>query len=94
MDGVRCSSHVVSISLNLGALCNPHKRYRLFYLLSMYTGCRRGELCALQWSDFTGTQNGLLLTVSRSRSSVPGKGIVEASAFRGNTTSTLCGTTS
>ena len=83
MDGVRCSSHVVSISLNLGALCNPHKRYRLFYLLSMYTGCRRGELCALQWSDFTATQNGLLLTVSRSRSSVPGKGIVEGSTKNG-----------
>ena len=49
----------------------------------MYTGCRRGELCALQWSDFTATQNGLLLTVSRSRSSVPGKGIVEGSTKNG-----------
>ena len=90
----------------LDALAMEPQHYRLFYLLSMYTGCRRGELCALQWSDFTATQNGLLLTVSRSRSSVPGKGIVEGStkngcgrsmppsAFRGSTTFTPCGTTS
>ena len=67
----------------LDALAMEPRHYRLFYLLSMYTGCRRGELCALQWSDFTGTQNGLLLTVSRSRSSVPGKGIVEGSTKNG-----------
>ena len=67
----------------LDALAKEPRHYRLFYLLSMYTGCRRGELCALQWSDFTGTQNGLLLTVSRSRSSVPGKGIVEGTPKNG-----------
>ena len=67
----------------LDTLAKEPRHYRLFYLLSMYTGCRRGELCALQWSDFTGTQNGLLLTVSRSRSSVPGKGIVEGSTKNG-----------
>lgn len=67
----------------LDALAKEPRHYRLFYLLSMYTGCRRGELCALQWSDFAGTQNGLLLTVSRSRSSVPGKGIVEGSTKNG-----------
>lgn len=67
----------------LDALAREPRHYRLFYLLSMYTGCRRGELCALQWSDFTATQNGLLLTVSRSRSSVPGKGIVEGSTKNG-----------
>ena len=67
----------------LQALSMEPRHYRLFYLLSMYTGCRRGELSALQWSDFTGTQNGLLLTVSRSRSSVPGKGIVEGSTKNG-----------
>ena len=67
----------------LDALAKEPRHYRLFYLLSMYTGCRRGELCALQWSDFTGTQNGLLLTVSRSRSSVPGKGIVEGCTKNG-----------
>ena len=69
----------------LDALAKEPRHYRLFFLLSMYTGCRRGELCALQWSDFTGTQNGLLLTVSRSRSSVPGKGIVEGSTKNGKT---------
>ena len=67
----------------LDALAKETRHYRLFYLLSMYTGCRRGELSALQWSDFTGTQSGLLLTVSRSRSSVPGKGIVEGSTKNG-----------
>ena len=67
----------------LDALAKEPRHYRLFYLLSMYTGCRRGELCALQWSDFTATQNGLLLTVSRSRSSVPGKGIVEGATKNG-----------
>ena len=67
----------------LDALAKEPRHYRLFYLLSMYTGCRRGELSALQWSDFTGTQNGLLLTVSRSRSSVPGKGIVEGGTKNG-----------
>ena len=67
----------------LDALAKEPRHYRLFYLLSMYTGCRRGELCALQWSDFTITQNGLLLTVSRSRSSVPGKGIVEGATKNG-----------
>lgn len=67
----------------LDTLAKEPRHYRLFYLLSMYTGCCRGELSALQWSDFTGTQNGLLLTVSRSRSSVPGKGIVEGSTKNG-----------
>ena len=67
----------------LDALAKEPRHYRLFYLLSMYTGCRRGELCALRWSDFTYTENGLLLTVSRSRSSVPGKGIVEGTPKNG-----------
>ena len=73
----------IEVEKLLDALAKEPRHYRLFYLLSMYTGCRRGELCALQWSDFTVTQNGLLLTVSRSRSSVPGKGIVEGSTKNG-----------
>ena len=67
----------------LDALAKEPRHYRMFYLLSLYTGCRRGELCALQWSDFAPCRNGLLLTVSRSRTSVPGKGIVEGSTKNG-----------
>ena len=61
----------------LDALAKEPRHYRMFYLLSLYTGCRRGELCALQWSDFSPCQDGFLLTVCRSRTNVPGKGIVE-----------------
>ena len=84
-DNCQSRSEFVDKALRfyMGYLGKEPRHYRLFYLLSMYTGCRRGELCALQWSDFTATQNGLLLTVSRSRSSVPGKGIVEGSTKSG-----------
>ena len=67
----------------LDTLALEPRHYRLFYLLSMYIGCRRGELCALKWSDFSTTENGLLLTISRSRSNVPGKGIVEGTPKNG-----------
>ena len=67
----------------LDALAREPRHYRLFYLLSLYTGCRRGELCALQWSDFTFRKDSLLLTISRSRSNVAGKGIVEGSTKNG-----------
>ena len=67
----------------LDSLSMEPRHYRLFYLLSMYTGCRRGELCALKWSDFSCTENGLLLTISRSRSNVSGKGIVEGTPKNG-----------
>ena len=72
-----------TISEILKALEAEPLKWQLITHLLLVTGCRRGELCALQWSDFTGTQNGLLLTVSRSRSSVPGKGIVEGSTKNG-----------
>ncbi len=80
----------------LDALAREPRHYRLFYLLSMYTGCRRGELSALKWSDFTYINNGLLLTISRSRSSVPGKGVVEGTPKNGKSreiylSSELCG---
>lgn len=67
----------------LDALAREPRHYRLFYLLSLYTGCRRGELCALQWSDFIFRKDSLLLTISRSRSNVAGKGIVEGSTKNG-----------
>ena len=68
----------------LQALAKEPRHFRVFYLLAMATGCRRGELCALKWSDFTTTQNGFLLTVSRSRSIVAGKGVVEGTTKNGH----------
>ena len=57
--------------------------YRFFYLFAIYTGCRRGELCALKWSDFSIIDNTTTLTVSRSRSSVAGVGVVEGTTKNG-----------
>ena len=67
----------------LDTLAKEPRHYRMFYLLSMCTGCRRGELCALKWEDFKFSRGGLLLTISRSRSNVAGKGIVEGSTKNG-----------
>lgn len=67
----------------LQALSMEPRHFRVFYLLAMATGCRRGELCALRWSDFRSVSGGFILTVSRSRSSVPGKGIVEGGTKNG-----------
>lgn len=50
--------------------------HRVFYLIAVATGLRRGEICALRWSSLHENQN---LVVGRSRSSVPGQGIVESS---------------
>jgi len=50
---------------------------RVYYALAIYTGCRRGELCALRWSDIKVNGYTSVLTVSRSRSNVAGKGIQE-----------------
>ena len=68
----------------LDALAKEPRHYRLFFLLSMYTGCRRGELCALKWSDFRSSGDGFLLTASRSRSIVAGKGVMEGSTKNGH----------
>ena len=50
--------------------------YRVFYLVALSTGMRRGEICALRWNDL---HEGGAVTVQHSRSSVPGQGIVESS---------------
>lgn len=68
----------------LQALAREPRHFRVFYLLAMATGCRRGELCALRWSDFHTNGNGFILTVSRSRSIVAGKGVVEGSTKNGH----------
>ena len=68
----------------LQALAREPRHFRVFYLLAMATGCRRGELCALRWSDFRTSGNGFILTVSRSRSMVAGKGMVEGCTKNGH----------
>lgn len=69
----------------LEILANEPEEYKLFYALAIYTGCRRGELCALRWSDFTCIGYDGILTVQHSRSSVLGKGIAEGTTKNGKT---------
>lgn len=66
------------------ALLDEPYHYKLFYVLAMYTGCRRGELCALQWKDFVIVEKyRSVLTVSRSRTVVAGQGVVEGPTKNG-----------
>ena len=69
----------------LNYICNEEIEYRTYYVLAIYTGCRRGELCALKWEDFLvdSRDDTSVLTVSRSRSVVPGKGVVEGPTKNG-----------
>ena len=69
----------------LTEFCNLPLTYETYYVLAMFTGCRRGELCALKWSDVTIYDNydWATINISRSRSSVPGKGVVEGSTKSG-----------
>ena len=70
----------------LNYICNEEIEYRTYYVLAIYTGCRRGELCALKWEDFLvdSQDDTSVLTVSRSRSVVPGKGVVEGPTKNGH----------
>ena len=61
----------------LDILANEDDPYKTYYALAIYSGCRRGELCALKWSDITVNDSGGILTVSRSRSIVPRRNVVE-----------------
>ena len=58
-------------------------RFLDIYALAIYTGCRRGELCALKWQDIVMNGDESILTVSRSRSSVPGQGVIEGTTKNG-----------
>lgn len=67
----------------MSAICELPYVYRVFYFLAMYTGCRRGELAALKWSDFTTVDDTVILTISHSRTNVPDQGIVDGSTKNG-----------
>lgn len=67
----------------LDLLAEEDDPYKTFYALAIYTGCRRGELCALKWRDIVMNGDESILTVSRSRSSVPGRGVVEGTTKNG-----------
>lgn len=58
---------------------NDH-RLSFYFRLSAYTGARRGELCALRWSDFDGS----LLTISKSRVKA-GNQVLELNSTKGGT---------
>ena len=73
----------------LNIIADIEDPYKTFYALAIYTGCRRGELCALKWSDFLIDGYEGVLTVSRSRSMVPGKGIMEGPTKNGKSR-TIC----
>ncbi len=59
------------------ALLEEEYHYRIFYVLAIYTGCRRGELCALKWSNFINCNGVYRLEINRSRSALPYSGVVE-----------------
>ena len=73
----------------LNILANEDIPYRVYYALAIYTGCRRGELCALKWSDIAIHNDEGTITVSRSRSVVPGQGVVEGPTKNGKSR-TVC----
>ena len=67
----------------LDLLAEEDDLYKTFYALAIYTGCRRGELCALKWQDIIMNGDESILTVSRSRSSVSGQGVIEGTTKNG-----------
>lgn len=70
----------------LSALCYEEPVFQLFYFLAINTGMRRGELCALRWSDVivTGSYEGYII-VQHSRSTVSGEGVQEGKTKNGRT---------
>ena len=58
--------------------------FQLFYFLAINTGMRRGELCALRWSDVivTGSYESYII-VQHSRSTVSGEGVQEGKTKNG-----------
>lgn len=50
-------------------------QYRVFFNLALFCGARRGELIALQWSDFDFTRN--TLSITKSTSQINGKAVTK-----------------
>lgn len=68
----------------LDLLAEEDDPFKTFYTLAIYTGCRRGELCALKWENIVMNGDESILTISRSRSSVLGQGVVEGTTKNGH----------
>ena len=66
--------------LNTFLKASSSHRLGFYFRLSAFTGARRGEVCALRWSDFDGS----LLTISKSRTKA-GNDVVELSSTKGGT---------
>jgi len=66
--------------LNKFLKASSNHRLGFYFRLSAFTGARRGEVCALRWSDFDGS----LLTISKSRTKA-GNEVVELSSTKGGT---------
>ena len=50
-----------------------HSKYKVFFLLAIYTGMRRGELLGLEWKDFDFNEGSI--TISRTSNYTKSKGI-------------------
>ncbi|CAN2202754.1 XerC Integrase [Candidatus Nanopelagicaceae bacterium] len=66
--------------LNQFLKASSNHRLSFFFRLSAFTGARRGELCALRWSDF----DGLSLTISKSRVKAD-RQVLELNSTKGGT---------
>lgn len=73
------------IKMILRELENEKPVYRLYYFLAIHTGMRRGELCALKWSDIEIQEKCIVITVSQSISTVLGRGLLEGKTKNGKT---------
>lgn len=58
----------------LAALPDAPTQYSVLTQLALLTGCRRGELCGLRWSDFNADNE--TLSIERNLETVPGRGQV------------------
>lgn len=66
--------------LNQFLKASSNHRLSFYFRLSAFTGARRGELCALRWSDFDGS----LLTISKSRVKAD-RQVLELNSTKGGT---------